>query len=173
LEILIEVFPEIKRQIPEVELDIYGGLEGYKNSNPKDNEKQNELRNKAKQITGINLKRAVNQKELAEGYYEAKVLAYPNTFHETGCIVAVEAQVAGCYVVSSDIGVLPEIVKEGALVRGIPFSKEYKEKFIEYCVKALNSDDFSAQIKARKRIMNAFSWQTIANQWKEHLKNIT
>jgi glycosyltransferase involved in cell wall biosynthesis len=53
-----------------------------------------------------------------------------------------ESLANGCWIVTSSLGALPEQVqdnKNGFLISGNPYSKEYKEKFIEKSVESLTT----------------------------------
>jgi glycosyltransferase involved in cell wall biosynthesis len=52
---------------------------------------------------------SVGQQELAQELLRTAVLAYPNTYPETFCLAVAEAMAAGCFVITSALGSLPEV----------------------------------------------------------------
>lgn len=54
----------------------------------------------------------LSRPELYELLCESRVWLYPCTVEETGCIAAMEAQIAGCRIVTNRLGALPETVKK-------------------------------------------------------------
>lgn len=122
LEHFIEIFPLIKKQVPDCILRIYSGMNTYQSN--EDN--YIELYNKLKSIEGIEFNNGVNQEELSNSLKETKILAYPCIFQETSCISVIEAMAHGCYIVSSDLGALNETTFNNALL--IENSQELNEK---------------------------------------------
>jgi hypothetical protein len=117
---------------------------------------------------GVNLVGSLPQLELAARLAQARVLAYPNHYAETFCIAAAEAQAAGCAVVTSDRGALPETVADaGICIPGDPRSGAYQRAFVAACVELLTNDErwLAMSERARARAGACYSWPTIAAAW--------
>ncbi len=108
LQILIDIFPALRSAIPDLELDVYSSMEVYRISAAEDEQYFGTLYNACRNTPGVNYRGAVSQKQLATELRNVHVLAYPNTYPETSCISVMEAMAAGCLVVTSDNGALPE-----------------------------------------------------------------
>jgi glycosyltransferase involved in cell wall biosynthesis len=95
---------------------------------------------------GVTALGSLSQPDLAKLLEASMVLALPsyNTphdvpFHETSCISAMEAQAAGCAVVASNWGALPETVQVGALIDAEPRTEAWTRCFVEAIVRALTN----------------------------------
>lgn len=92
---------------------------------------------------------SLGQKELADLMCSSRVWAHPSwmgahgaPFHETSCIGAMEAQAAGCHIVASGWGALPETVHRGALLNdGLhPGDPDWEDGFVERVVAGLDDE---------------------------------
>jgi glycosyltransferase involved in cell wall biosynthesis len=106
LAVLLACFPAIHRRHPSCRLDVFSSMQVYGQS-PKD-DPYTAFYEQCRQTEGINYRGSVSQSQLAKELAGAAMLAYPNTFAETGCIAAMEALAAGLLVVTADLGALPE-----------------------------------------------------------------
>jgi hypothetical protein len=87
---------------------------------------------------------------------------------ETFCIAAIEAQAAGCPVLTSAVGALPETVGDGGLcLHGDPRSPAYQDAFVNAAVQLLRDDQQWSALsqRARERTDPFYSWTTIAAEW--------
>jgi glycosyltransferase involved in cell wall biosynthesis len=151
LDVLLDVFPRIRAACPDAELDVFSSMRVYGVSEAEDQKQFGALYEKAKQ-PGVNLIGSLPQLELADRLQEARLLAYPNHYAETFCIAAVEAQAAGCGVITSQLGALPETVGDaGVCIPGDPQSASYRRAFVEACV-GLLTDDERAGTRTRPRL---------------------
>ncbi|MDX1279407.1 methyltransferase [Oceanihabitans sediminis] len=156
LDILIDVFPEIKKRVPEATLKVFSSMAVYGES---DEEQYLPLYRKLKSMDGVEYYGSVTQDILADEMDKAHVLAYPNTFPETFCITALEAMAAGTGIVTSDFGALSETIPDyyGVKIKGNPYSQEYKDKFVESVVNMFKKDLYHAETD---------SWKDISRKWK-------
>jgi len=177
LEILIKVFPKIKEQIPELELDVYGSDTIYsrtEDENLKDNGHIYEL---AKEVKGINILAPISQPELAKILKTVSLFAYPNKFAETSCITALESQTAGTPIITSHLGALPETVSPnitGICIKGNPYTEEYQKEFIDTVLRLLKDKDEWSKFSnnGKKRMLKYFKWEIISKEWNEEFNSL-
>jgi glycosyltransferase involved in cell wall biosynthesis len=160
---LLDVWPRIKKQVPDASLHLFYGFEDLLKS--KDNiplviELQTKI--EASKSLDVVYHGRVNQEELADQFMKSEVWLYPTLFLETYCIGAAEAQAASCKMVTSNLAALNETVgSKGTL---IPFGHpEYNEMFIQAAVTAL-LDRTTPQYDVKD-----FDLETLIKQWNEML----
>jgi len=110
LNILLYVWPDIRKAVPKATLDIYYGRETY---NTLDKTSLNEMIKliESYKSLGVTEKGKVGHEELAKAMCQASVWTYPcNNYSETFCITATKAQAAGMIPVCTDLGGLKETV---------------------------------------------------------------
>ena len=182
LDVLLKVLPLIRKELPQTELHIYGGLNlGVINEEQESNMK------KILDLThqpGVVLEGAVPHQKLAQDLCQSGLWVYPSHsvpevgfYAETSCVAVLEAQAAGCPVVASKRGALIESVLDretGVLIEGDPFSLAYQESFATAVVDLLNNEEkySKMQLAARKFIEEKYSWQQIALKWQEEFTRL-
>ena len=168
LETLVDLWADVKKEVPEATLDVYYGWESWVANEGEDDFyiRMNEKLSEAKKL-GVTEHGRVSHEVLAEKYLESKVWAYPTEFPEIFCITAVKANLAGCKPVITDVAALQETGGPSASV--IESDKIYKDdyakqKFVKALVKALKEehDSKEQQIWAKR-----FDWTNVANEWKD------
>jgi len=115
--------------------------------------------------------------ELRQHWTNMHILAYPSTWQETSCRVAMEAMSAHCAVVTSNWGALPETVGEYGYVYSYTEDKlEHAEKFADMLEDVM--DDYWSK-ETQKNLDNAqeysythYSWNKRINQWVDFLDNL-
>lgn len=79
-----------------------------------------------------------------------------------------EAQAAGCVVITSALAALPETVGDaGFLIRGIPGTPHYAKSFIDSAHRLLSDPDLFQRLsqKGRHRAQAEFSWEQVADRF--------
>lgn len=170
--ILLEVWGDIKKQVPQAELHLFYGFKNWEASAPSfpgQMDLINSLKNKINELKsqGVVYHDRVNQEKLAEEFLSAGVWAYPTWFTETSCITAMEAQAAGLGIVTSSIAALNETVaNRGTLIDGDWTTKPYKDKFVECVVNAMNNNN-SDRIKLQQYAKEHFDLDKLAEDWEK------
>lgn len=108
LNVLLEAFPLIRAQVPDVRLRVFSGMGVYQFSSADDQAKYGALYQKCRTTPEVEYVGSIPQGQLAKEMRGVSMLAYPNTFPETSCIAALEAMAGGCKIVTSALGALPE-----------------------------------------------------------------
>ncbi|EKD42597.1 MAG: hypothetical protein ACD_73C00088G0004 [uncultured bacterium] len=143
LEYLVNYWPVIKEKVPEATCAVMSGMQIYGVDDSSDYKEYGTLYERAKKV-GINFLGAQTKERMAQIFAESRVYSYPNTFAETFCMAALEAQSCGVPVVSSDLGAMRERVASGVdgyLIAGHPKDEIYKRDFIDKVVNLLTNDE--------------------------------
>ena len=106
LDVLLDAFQLVNR---DVELVIYSSNiiygKGYHNQIGATHDK---LFARAKSMKNVIYKGYAMNKAVRIALQQSHILAYPSTFKETSCLAAIEAGAAGCQIVTTNLGALPE-----------------------------------------------------------------
>ena len=164
LENILDVWPEIRRRIPEAELHIFYGwntfAEAHK-SDPVQLEWMESMNKKMEQEGVINHDR-VDQETLAKEMIKSSLWLYPTEFEEIHCITALEMQAAGVYPITTGFAALAETQQSGVKIAGDPKTKEWREKFIKAICLAV---DTNPDIQDGYDYAKSCSWDNVAKLW--------
>ena len=179
LDRLIAAFPTIRGAIPGTRLKVFSSMEVYGVAAGED--EYEDLYARCRATDGVEYVGAVDQPSLAAALAETTCLAYPNTFAETACIAVMEAMAAGCVVVTSDLGALPETTAGFArLVEAPARPAEHVRLFADAVLRELlerraaPDADAEARLRAQVDYMNRVNtWQARAGEWARWLAGET
>jgi glycosyltransferase involved in cell wall biosynthesis len=175
LDRLLVAFTRIRAAVPDARLEIYSSMALYNALL----DPYQPLYDAARTTPGVAYHGAVAQPALAQALRRATMLAYPNTFFETSCIAVMEAMAAGCSVVTSDLGALPET---GAgfidLTAPLADADAHAEAFADRVIQLLAVQQADpAGTEARLQAQVAYvvaenNWPRRAEQWSAWLSRL-
>lgn len=166
LETLLEMWPAIRKEVPNATLDVYYGWESWLALEGEDDfYRRMEERFEQLRDHGVSVHGRVSHEELARAMRRTQVWAYPTEFPEIHCITALKAQEAECFPVCTTVAALNETVQSGHKIRTQRiYSDEYKqEQFVKAVVAALRQD------KTGKPVPNC-DWSNVAQEWDKIIK---
>lgn len=179
LGILLGLWPRIRAFVPDAELEVFYGFDGWRYGLGVRDDIQHryviahmEERMRALENQGVTFRGKVDQQTLAEAMLAAGVWSYPTWFSETSCISAMEAQAAGLQIVTSPIAALKETVKVGTLVEGDWLAADYQAAFVKAVVDAMRSGDASEREATSQIAREAFSWDTVTGEWETMMREM-
>lgn len=169
LPTLLRLWPMIYEQCPDSELNVFYGwhtFDAIAKTRP-DMQLFKQYVLKLADQPGVKLRGRLNQRLLAREMQESLVLAYPTGFQEVSCITAMESMAAGCVVLSSKTGALPETCQDAALlVNGHPDSESYREIFAKDLIALLRRPEARATYQERGYARaGQLTWSDVANEW--------
>jgi len=175
LAVLIKSIEILNKTREDFEVDIYSSTKIY-GSKFDENEKDKfeVLFDKCKNTPNVNYLGYADNDSVRAAVQKAHIYAYPSIFEETSCLAVIEAMSAGCHVVTTNYGALPETCGEFATM--IEFDSS-GQNLIERYAETLNSvidnyknnlykDDLEMQIKYYNK---NYSWETRIQEWKNFL----
>lgn len=180
LDVLLEVWPLIREQVPDAELHVFYGWDTFDRvaqTSPHLWSLKAGILSLAEQAGGedggVFFRGRVGQVELAEEMQQARVLAYPTAFLETSCITAMEARAAGLPIVTSELGGLQESAAGQTLIAWSDDEDEpvnrlssYQDAFVDEVVAMLTERQrweffHSAALDG----VNKLDWEHRAAEW--------
>lgn len=170
LEILLESFKLLNRN--DIELDVYSSTVIY-GSNFMPNQ-YDWLFNKCRTTKNVNYKGYALNKGIRRALQHSHIFAYPSIFEETSCLAAIEAGAAGCKIVTTDLGALPETC--GNYATYVQHTTNYGKLIYDYA-EVLNKeiDDYfknqNILYELSLHFNEKYSWYNRKHQWIELLKS--
>ena len=176
LEPILAMWPALKAQRPDAELHIcrYQSMYDSEGSNVKAacEHFDREVARVNQAVGGITWLGSLGKRDLYRAIAESAVMWYPgiDSFAETSCIAAIEAQANGTPFVGSWKGALPETVPSGVLVPGDAMTPAYQERSVAAVLAALDgcaSQGFAyrkQQIAGRAHV-KGYTYDAIAAEW--------
>lgn len=170
LDVLLDAFGAIRSAIPGTTLKIFSSMSVYRIDGSRD--PFADLYERCRATEGVEYVGSRPQPELAEVLRGVTALAYPNTFPETACIAAMEAMAAGCLVVTSTLGALPETTAGyGFLATPVPDRRLFAERFADLTVRVLRlAAEHPKEIGSRlgeqvRHVNRTTTWRVRAREW--------
>jgi glycosyltransferase involved in cell wall biosynthesis len=169
LEVLLRIFPQLRAEVPSCTLDVFSGMKVYGWTSEADLQEFGGIYAAAAQ-PGVTLHGGVPQPVLMKHLAGTGLFLYPNTFEETSCIAAIEAQASGCVVITSARAALNETVeheKTGICLQGDPESARYQRDFVAAATGLLENPARLAALSdaAQRRALRIYDWAVIASEW--------
>lgn len=165
IENLLDMWPDIKKAVPQAELHLFYGWETYDAIAAKGLRDPAEKKRIVQKINqpGITDHGRVNHKKLIKEFYKSGLYVYPCHFQEISCISAMKAQACGCLPVTTDFAALVETVKDGVIVEGQAGKGDTNERYKKALIDTLKGNNGKYQVK------HDFSWAAVAKQWVEDI----
>jgi len=172
---LLTALPAIRTAIPDCRLRVYSSMGVYQVEREADDYRV--LYDLARALPGSEYVGSLPQTALADALAEADVLAYPNIFAETSCISVMEAMAAGCLVVTTKLGALPETTAGygmlmDAFANTVPMAREFAKVLVATIRSAREKpaefEDHLHRQQAHAR--TAYNWATRAQEWEQALE---
>lgn len=162
LELLLDIWPDVKKQFPKATLDIYYGWQHWGLLAP---EKEAKMRKQVADLAPLDVKEhgLVGHEELNRAYEQASLWTYPCIAPETFCITAIRAQLAGAIPVIIEGSALKETVRFG-------FKCQKTEDYLNTLLKAMEESE-KISLEDRKKmgefVLKEYTWRAIAEKWKK------
>jgi glycosyltransferase involved in cell wall biosynthesis len=175
LEHLLDIWPEVIKEVPDAELHIAYGWKLFEKVYSASREKmawKKSMDDKMAHPSVVEHGR-MSHDEVADLMSSSGVFAYPSDFAEIFCIAAAKAQVAGCVpVVAVSANCMKETVKIGVTITGDIKKPEAKSRFKEELVKMLKDEKLQKEVgdKAREVGLKEFDWSNVAKEWEKEFK---
>jgi glycosyltransferase involved in cell wall biosynthesis len=169
LDVLLDSFPTIRSAVPEVRLQVFSSLTPYRVAASADPYRP--LYRRCAETEGVDYVGAVSQADLADRLRGVTALAYLNRFAETSCISVMEALSAGCLVVSSRLGALPETGMGFAHLMPVPSDPaQHAAQYAQFMIGVLGDyrreETTERRLRAQVDHVNAATtWAARADAW--------
>jgi glycosyltransferase involved in cell wall biosynthesis len=179
LILLLDAFPRIRERIAGARLRIYSSMKVYRTPADEDEAEFGGLYDRFRKMEGVEYIGSLPQAELARQLRDVTILAYPNIFAETSCIAALEAMAAGCRVVTSRLGALPETTAGFAELVDVGTDwEDYVGRFAETVVREHQRmqerpEEAGTQLRRQVDFINECStWGRHAMEWETWLRQL-
>ena len=129
----------------------------------------------AAELKNVNYKGYCRHDELMAKLKNYDVSVHPSTFEETFCISAMEALAAGCMLITTNLGAIPETCGEFPIYMPYSSNKPYlaaqTAETIKNAKDILSASDPSLNLKFQQQYYkNYYNWKVIGSFWNRFLR---
>lgn len=171
---LLEMWPDIKKNVPEAELVICYGWQLFDIAYP-NNPERKAWKQKIDELMkqgGITHLGRISHEALWVELLKSGVHTYPTHFAEISCISCMKSQAAGAIPCIIDYAALKETVQFGVKIKGDIYDQETKELYKNSLIALLKDEKYQEEV--RKEMIpwakEKFAWSKVAKQWDEEFK---
>ena len=176
LELLLNIFEKIN--LKNVELNVCSSTSIYgKKFYDIYNKEYEPIFNKCKNMKNVNYHDYMKNNKLTNFLKEMHIFSFPSIWPETSCIAAIEAMIAGCQIVTTNLGALYETCAPFGTF--VSFDKNLKNLSKKYEIQLINSienywsNENQELLKLQSKTFNlAYSWDTRSKEWINFLKSL-
>lgn len=175
LEAAIRVMEESRN---DFEVDIYSSFKLYGRDEQDNLPEFQDLYARLDELKSVNYHGTVSNEEIRKALTETHILAYPSTYRETSCLVAIESLAAGCMAVVPNYAALPETCASFATM--YPWSSDdqhHAATHYHFLCSALNSfwnDNIQSILQMQVAYYNYFyGMDMCAAKWNSMLGSIS
>ena len=164
LEYLLEMWPDIKKSVPDATLDVAYGFNLFDASPRGQTDEGKQWKQKMLNLldqVGIAHHGRLDNIAVSKLYNQAEIWAYPTDFPEIDCITATKAMAAKCVPITTDYAVMKER-NQGIMIEGS--IHDNKEDFKNRLIELLKDDKLKKSIRDKVNV-EKYDWSNIAQQW--------
>jgi glycosyltransferase involved in cell wall biosynthesis len=180
LLVLLSMWPEIRKESPDLHLVVtYGweGLETWGNDAAwldQVRQTRDAALSMAANAGNVVFTGRLKKADLYKAIKDSILCLYPNSFPETFCLTSLETQLAGTPMITSNFGALATTADPNCtiLIDGNPNGEFYRERFLKETNMLLQDRDrlnrmgLQCRLSAQHRFLG---WDGIAEQWLENM----
>lgn len=165
----IDIWPKIKKAIPEAVIYIYSAPGLYHDWTRGTN--WPELAEKLNAMDGVYLVNPIPQWRLVKELRKSWAMLYPNSgFVESSCGLAIQSAVAGTPVIATKRAGLKETIGDAGVL--IEPTKDWKDKFVEGVIKCQDQGYRNQLSRSGRRKWQNSTWERKAVEWVDFLKSL-
>lgn len=167
LQHLLEVWPDVVKEVPDAELHIFYGwtlFDKFYHNNPERQAWKKKIETMMGE-KGITHHGRVSQEKLEREYKKAGAWTYPTDFQEINCISGLKAQAFGAIPVCTNYAALKDTVTFGEKIDGDIWDAEVKAQYKDMLISVLKNPDAydrETMITATKK---KYSWENVVSSW--------
>ena len=176
LDILLDRWPEVRKEVPDATLHIYYGFKTFEElqrHNPERMAYLQKIKDKlaALESEGVVYHGRVDHETLAKEFKKSDLWLYPTYFPEIHCITALKAQKGGAIPVCTDYAALDETVQNGVKIKGDIYLPEVQDEFFQETIKLLKDPARKESIRATMHEWaDKNSWTEVAKVWDKTIR---
>jgi glycosyltransferase involved in cell wall biosynthesis len=175
LDVLLQAMEKLKDE-KDIILDVYSSTKLYGEAFYRENDKHyTSLYEKAEKLPNVNLKGYCDHRELVGRLKDYHINVHPSTWEETFCISAMESLAAGCMLITTNLGALPETCAEFPIY--MPYSKDKNHlafqtaESIKQTKTILEATDLTTALTFQQEYYKKFyDWKILGHFWTRFLK---